>query len=256
MLTRVNFEFIKQKTDEEWFFLFCKSPKAGWGWGEKYVLEAHPLLKEQLKKAKSSKRRFKIIKKYIKDFWKENKGRLEYQKNLYQKEWDKISNKYLKVLTEVLETDWPKNRKIVRALVSINPTNPPFIEDFSFSIFYLYEAKLMKEIVAHEILHLLYFEKWKAVFRSKKIPDWPHLERHLSEILAPVILADRRIQKIIRSKPEAYPEHRKVKIGKRNLIQYFEDLYKDSRKKKEPFAQFLQTAYKEAQKHQDKIMKA
>lgn len=256
MLPKVKFEFIDFKTEEDWLFLFCKSPKAGWGWGEKYIFQAHPLLKEQLKDAKSGKKRFEIIKKYIKYFWKENRGKLNIRKDLYQKEWDKISSKYMKALTEVIEIDWPKDRKTIRALVSINPTNPPFIEDFSFSIFYLYETKVMKEIVAHEILHLLYFEKWKKVFSNENIPDWPSLERHLSEILAPVILKDKIIQKVIKFKPEAYPEHKKVKIGEMNLIQHFEKLYEDSRERKELFAQFLQIAYKEAQKHKDKILKA
>jgi len=78
----------------------------------------------------------------------------------------------------------------------------------------------------------------------------------LSEILAPVILRDKRIQNILKSGAGGYREHEKAKIGKRNLIQHFEELYKQSRKKKEPFAKFLQIAYKEAQKHKDKILNA
>ncbi len=116
----------------------------------------------------------------------------------------------------------------------------------------------MKETVAHEVLHFLYFKKWKEVFTDadEKTFDSPYLEWHLSEILAPVILRDKRIQSILKSGTGSYQEHLKIKIGSRNLIQHFEDLYKKSRKKKEPFAQFLQTAYKEAQKHKNKILNA
>ncbi len=255
MSPKVKFEFVDLKKEAKELYHFCKVNEAGWDWS-KYIFQFHPLLKDKLKDAKTEKEKFKIIRDYAKIFWKEEHEQLKSQKTLYQKEWNKINNKYMKKLSEVLETEWPKSRKIIHAQISINTVASVFPEDWSFLIFYLNLLSFIRQTVAHETVHFLYFKKWKEIFpeTNKKAFDPPHLEWALSEIIAPVILNDEKIQKIIKCDAGGYAEYHKTKIGKRNLIQHFENLYKDSRKRKEPFAQFLQTAYREAQKYKDKIL--
>lgn len=53
-----------------------------------------------------------------------------------------------------------------------------------------------------------------------------------------------------------YPEFQKVKIGKKSLLDYFDELYKKSLKDGESFEKFLRTAYKEAKKHKDTVKKS
>lgn len=257
MLPKVKFEFVNLKKEAKELYHFCKVNEAGWDWSES-IFQFHHLLKDKLKAARTEKEKFEIIINYTKIFWKEEYKQLKSQRNLYQKEWNKISNKYMRALSEVLETKWPKNLKIIHAQISINTIASVFPEEWSFLIFYLSLLSFIRQTVAHETIHFLYFKKWKEVFPKidEKKFNPPHLEWALSEILAPVILNDERIQKIIRCYPGGYAEYHKVKIGKRSLIQHFENLYKESRKKKEPFAQFLQSAYKEALKHKDKILNA
>ncbi len=231
--------------------------KIGRSWRD-YIFRFHPTIKEDLDKAKTRKGKTKIIRNYTEKFWKSELEQLKTQKNLFQKEWNKVNDGYMKALSEVLETSWPKNRKTIYATVSINPICLRFLKYWTIQIFYMQRFYEMRGIVAEDILHFLYFKKWKEVFpdADEKTFNEPHLEWALSEILVPAIIGDKRIWKIIHSIPEGHSYHRKVKIGKRNLIQHFENLYKESRKKKEPFAQFLQTAYKEAKKHKDNILKA
>ncbi len=257
MSPKVKFELAKINNDAHNLSSFCLPLKTGWDWSH-YIYRVHPVLKEKLGKAKSRKKKLEIVKTYTKKIWKEEYEQLKTQKILFQTEWDKINDRYMNSLSKVLETDWPKERRIIYAMISINPICPRFLKNWTFSIFYLKRLTFMKETVAHEVLHFLYFKKWKEVFpdSKEKTFDAPHLEWHLSEILAPVILSDKRIQTIIKSGAGGYAEYNKTRIGKRNLIQHFENLYKNSRKRKEPFAQFLQTAYKEAKKHKDKILNA
>lgn len=257
MLPKVKFELVVLKYETDNLFDFCVPSKNFWDWSG-YVYRVHPKLKEELKKAKTRKEKEKIVRNYVKRFWRSELEQLKTQKKLFQKEWNKINNSFMKTLSEVLETDYPKDRKTIFGMISINPICPRFLKYWTFQIFYMQRLLKMRETVAHETLHFLYFKKWKEVFpeADEKTFDYPYLEWVLSEILAPVILRDKRIQNILKSGAEGYKEHEKAKIGKRNLIQHFENLYEKSRKKKETFAQFLQTAYKEAKKHKDKIMKA
>lgn len=256
MIPKVKFELARLKYETDMLYVFCKPLKTNWDWSEK-VFHIHPSLKEKLVKIKLRKRSLEIIKCYTKKFWQEEFEQLKNQRVLFQREWDKINDKYMVVLSKVLETNFPKNRKIIYAQISIIPICPRFLKNWAFSIFYLSRAGFMRETVAHEVLHFLYFKKWKEVFldAKEKTFDIPYLEWSLSEILAPVILNDERIQKIIKYRARGYLEHENIKMGKRTLMQHFEDLYNRSKSNKESFAQFLEIAYKEAQKYKDKILK-
>jgi len=257
MLPKVKFKLAVLKYEAASLSDFCVPLKTKWDWSG-YVYRVHPKLKENLDKAKTRKEKAKIIRNYTKKFWLNEFEQLKTKKILFQKEWNKINDDFMKTLSKVLETNWPKDRKTISGMISINPICPRFLKYWAFQIFYMQRLHWMRGTVAEEVLHFLYFKKWKEVFpdADEKTFDHPHLEWALSEILVPAILGDKRIWKITKSIPNGYPEYRKVKIGKRNLIQHFENLYKNSRKKKEPFAQFLQTAYKEAQKHKNKILNA
>lgn len=257
MLPKVKFELAVLKYETANLFDDCVPLKTGWDWSG-YVYQEHPRLKEELDKAKTRKEKTKIVRSYTKRFWRSEIEQLKMQKTLFQKEWNKINDNFMKALSEVLETNWPKDIKTISGMISINPDGLRFLKCWTFQIFYMQRLYMMRGTVAEEVLHLLYFKKWKEVFpeADEKTFEQPYLEWALSEILVPAILGDKRLWKITKPIRYGYTEYMKIKIGKRNLIQHFENLYEKSRKKKEPFAQFLQTAYKEAKKHKDKIMKA
>jgi len=113
-------------------------------------------------------------------------------------------------------------------MISINPICPRFLNDWSFSIFYNYkEISHAMEVIMHESCHFLYFEKWRNLYpkMSPKKFESPYIEWHLSEIIAPIILNDSRIQKLLKQKAFFYTEHEKIKIGDKTAPKYFTDLY-------------------------------
>jgi hypothetical protein len=63
-------------------------------------------------------------------------------------------------------------------------------------------------VALHEILHFIWFEKWKEIFpeHNKKEFESPHLAWKLSEMVPLAILSDSRIQNIFRHKPPVYNE--------------------------------------------------
>jgi len=213
----------------------------------KYVLKEYPKLKNLKYK--------KVIRNFVKEIWKEKKIRIRNQRKIFQKDWNKINDKYMITLSKVLETGWPKSRKNITALVSINPICPRFLKDWSFSIFYLKKSNLMRETVAHELLHFLYFKKWREAFPNSKEKsfDAPYLEWKLSEILTPAVLNNPKIQKIIRSRATGYDVYNKMKVGKNSINEHFNLLYKESLKKNESFEEFIKKAYKEIKKYKKVI---
>jgi hypothetical protein len=248
-MPKVKFKLPTIKREAEILTSFCKPRKTGWDWSGK-VYKNHPELGEILKDKKSDEY-YKYVHKYSSSFIKKNKKKLEKLVIKYQKEWDKINDEYLEVLSEHFEAEYPTNRKIITAHVSIVPIFPRFLDSWSFNVSSK-NPDFMVPIAMHEIVHFLYFKKWMEVFPKTKRKELenPHLIWRLSEILAPIILNHNKdIQKILKFKHWHYSNFQKVKIGKKTMIKHFEDLYKTHLKNGEPFEEFLKISWTEAKKH-------
>jgi hypothetical protein len=224
----------------------------GWGWN-KYVIRKHPKIK-QIFSLKGKNAQVDFLKKYIIKFKKNNSKAIEKNKKNYEKEWRKIEKDFLMKLSEIMEIGWPKNRKTIKAMISINPICPRFLNNWSFSIFYnRKDTKSALEVIAHEICHFLYFEKWRKLYPKMSLKKFeaPNIEWHLSEIIAPIILNDNRVQEILEKKADFYPEHKKMKINGKSVPRYFTDLYNKS----DDFESFLKRSYKEIKNNKKFILK-
>lgn len=244
---KVLFKSIPISLEIEWMYGFLFYDK--WGW-EKKILKVHPELKA-IYKQRTKKDREKFLRSYILRYRKKNNSKILRQIRSYEKSWHKVEKKYLSALTELMLTSWPKRRKRIFALVSVNPICPRFLNGWSFSLFYKQKTEDMLETIMHEICHFLYFKKWKEVFSNAKDKtfEYPYLEWHLSEILAPVILQDPRIQKFLSRKSGFYDVHKKVKINKMSVPAFFTKLYNKNLKKRISFTDFLKEAYKIAKEN-------
>jgi len=250
-LPRVVFQSVPFQLEIDWMYGFLFYNK--WGW-EKRILKVHPNLQEIYKYSKEVERK-KFLKNYISDFRARNKTKIDEKVAFHQKNWQKMEKQYLAILSEIIETPWPKEGKQIKALVSINPICPRFINDWSFFFNYNASLKSGREIIMHEICHFLYFKKWKEIFpkTNKKKFDYPYLEWHLSELLAPVILSDPRIQKLLNKKPDFYKEHEVIKIGNKSAPKYFADRYKGIVLQNCSFEDFLKESFTAAQGIADKL---
>ena len=233
---------ISREVELLYGFLF----QSDWGWG-KYVLSGHPGLKPVLA-LKSRGERKKFIEQYVISFKRKNKRLIKSQTAIYKKAWTKVEGPAFSNLSKIIGSSW-ENRAIT-AYVSINPICPRFLNEQSFSLFYNYSPERAKEIILHESCHFLYFKKWKEAFPSAnpKTFDAPYLEWHLSEIIAPIILNDPRINKYIGQRARFYTEHAGMKIGRTGIPAYFTQLY-DRIVPRRNFEEFLREAYVVAKKH-------
>jgi len=249
-LPKVKFTNILLSKEVDWIhgFLFRNE----WGWG-KYIIKKHPRIKKVFS-LKTESGQVKFLREYIVKFRKDNKQAIENNKTKYRKEWQKVERVFLKTLSEIMEIEWPKNRKTINAMMSINPICPRFLNNWSFSIFYNHKRiSHAMEIIMHECCHFLYFEKWKKLYpkMAHKKFESPYPEWHLSEIIAPIILNDARIQKLLKQKAVFYSEHQKLKIERKVVPKYFTDLYRIILEKECDFGKFLETSYQIVKKNKE-----
>ncbi len=126
-LPKVKFIDIPLSKEADWIHGFLFQNK--WGWG-KYIIKKHPEIKKIFSFKREAKQ-IKFLKKYIIEFKKENNKLIEENKTRYQKEWQKIEKDFFITLSKILQIDWPQN-KTIRAMISINPICPRFLNDWSF----------------------------------------------------------------------------------------------------------------------------
>ncbi len=252
-MLKVKFKLPTIKREAEMLTTFCKPSDTKWDWSN-VVYKNHPELRKTLKNKKPNEF-YKYIYTYSNNFIKNNKQDLINSVKIYQKEWDKINNKYFKILSEHFETDYPKNKKTINAYVSIVPIFPRFLDEWGFNVS-LKKPEIMLPVSMHEILHFFYFKKWVEVFpktRREEL-DFPFLVWKLSEILDPIILNNNKdIQKLLAYKHNNYSEFQKVKIGEKTVVEHFDNLYKNHIKSDESFEKFLKICWDEVKKNKKVI---
>lgn len=229
---------------------FLNPSKKGWDWSNK-VYRKYPELRSELQDVKDVRKRKEIEHHFFTEVFKKERPKLEKQAKNFQREWNKINDYVMLVLSKVTEQEWPEKDRKIFARISLNPICPRYIKQRTFDLFYKQEPAYMKSVAMHEILHFIYFEKWKKVFpeTSERVFNAPHLSWQLSEIVPGIILNDKRVQKVFRYKFDSYKEYENFKLNGKPLLSYLQDFY-DNRK---DFADFLKNSWEFVKKHEKEI---
>jgi len=250
-LPKVKFKTVSLKIELNLLYDFLFDNQ--WGW-EKYIFKKHPKLKK-VYEFKLKKERKRFVLNYIKAYNFRHRKLIPKNKSKMEERWKIIEKKYFFILAAIMNTNWPKNKKVITAMLSINPICPRFLKDWSFFINYQYKIKDVMEVMMHETCHFLYFKKWHELFPAIRLEKYesPFIEWHLSELLAPIILNDNRVQKYLKQKAVFYEEHQKIKMNGVSAPVYFSRLYAKWLKSGEAFDYFLKDAYKVIKKHEKKF---
>jgi len=201
---------------------------------------------------KSSKDRDECMKKYVR-----NEQQMLSAQEQIGLEWEKIGTAFLNELVDHFETEWPEDKKEVVGYISALPAYPRFLDDYSFCIGYK-DVPNMIETSAHEILHFIWFKKWKEVFPEieRRQYESPHLVWRLSEIMDPIILqCNPKIKELIKPQKWGYKSFESIKIGDVSMIEYFKDIYLRSVGSGDSFEVTLKKLWEEAKKHEEEISK-
>lgn len=183
---------IDQNKDIEEIAQFAKE-------GDQFILDFFPQLKNVAEKELES-----MVARLVIDAHgqheKELKNKLDFLKNQQQLLLDAMRR-----MSVICEEDWSRMGAI-SIVLGVNPIAPRNLQEKYFSVPVYESNETLLAFCAHELLHFIYFKKWHAVFSdSIETYEYPHATWVLSEILAPVVLSDAILQKIIPSSISLYP---------------------------------------------------
>lgn len=249
-IPKVEFSIVPVDKIFSLIHYFLNPAKKDWDWSN-IIYKNYPKLKSKLENIKDKKKRKEIECRFFTEVFKKEKIELEKKTKIFQRGWNEINDDIMFILSNVIEQEWLKKDRKIFARVSLNPICPRYIKQRTFDIFYKQKPKYMKSVAIHEILHFIYFEKWKKVFpkTNEKEFDAPHLVWQLSEMVPGIILNDKRVQKVFKYKFDSYKEYENFKLNGKPLLFYLQDFY-DSRK---DFADFLKKSWKFVKKYEKEI---
>jgi len=245
-----KFELIDIDKETELFYSFAK--RGRWSFlFDKFFPELVAIQKE-CKNKEECMEKFKI---FLTDLSAKTRWKMLVFKEEFESEWNKIGPKFLEFLSEHFETEWPEDKLEIVGYISNMPVYPRFLDEYKFCVGYKNTARSV-ETSAHEILHFLWFKKWKEVFpeMDRREYESPRLVWKLSEIMDPIILqCHPKIKELIKPEKWGYSSFTDIRIGDMTLTEYFKKIYLDSVESGDDFETTLRKLWAEAQRHEDEI---
>ncbi|MEK7116617.1 MAG: hypothetical protein AAB837_00430 [Patescibacteria group bacterium] len=251
-LPKSKFELIDIDRETELFYSFTKRGRFSFVF-DKFFPELVAIQKECEDKEECIKK----FKEFLEDLSAKTKGKMLASKEELESEWDKIGPEFLEALSKHFETEWPKDKPEIVGLITNLPVYPRFLDNYKFGVGYENIPKSI-ETSAHEIVHFLWFKKWKEVFpeMGRREYESPRLAWRLSEIMDPIILqCHPKIKELIKPKGWGYSSFKDIKIGDVSMTEYFKKIYLDSVGAGDNFETTLKNLWSEAQKHEKEISK-
>ena len=253
-IPRTQFGKANPELETNLLYYFSESPKSRW---RPIIEQIFPSLLNEIKETDSKEKSLEICSRYV------QKGTLEHEKEIeeailfYNQEWLQLGPVYFRELADHFETAWPEDHPIIEGSVSILPVYPRFLDKFSFFVGFKNFDK-GREIIAHEILHFLWFKKWAEVFPEHKRSEYesPHLIWRLSEIMDPIILqCHPKIAALIKPKNWGYSSFKEISIEGVSMTDYFKKIYLDHQQRSSSFEEILRNVWQETNAHRIEIEK-
>lgn len=197
---------------------------------KKYTLKCFPELKE-INKNLSKQDIFKQIENVVaKNYIKIEENILEEVKR-YNKIWYKYNDLYMEQISKYLNIKWPLNIKTIDVGVGLIPVFPRYLDKFSFSILIGLEQDKVILVCAHEVLHFIWFEKWKQIYpeHPKYMYDSPYIPWKYSEIVTDPILNSDEIFSILKVKEKSYDYFYKLKDEGNSVMDTLKKIYKSNK---------------------------
>lgn len=251
-LPESKFELIDINRETELFYSFTNRSRFSFVF-DKFFPELVAIRKE----CKDKDECMKKFKEFLEDLSDKTRDRMLAFKEELETEWDKIGPEFLETLSECFETDWPNDKKEIIGYITNLPVYPRFLDEYKFCVGYENIPKSI-ETSAHEIVHFLWFKKWKEVFLEMERREYesPRLAWRLSEIMDPIILqCHPKIKELIKPKQWGYSSFKDIKIGDVGMTEYFKKIYLDSVSTGDNFETTLKKLWASAQKHEEEISK-
>jgi len=222
------------------------------------ISKVYPKLQGIISETKNISEAKEACKKFAERLNKNNKIAISKAKDEIEKDWGLIGKDFLRILSEHMETDWPEDKPVITGYISTVPICPRFLDDYSFCISFWKPVPEARVTIAHEILHFLWFKKWKEVFGESSNNEYesPHLIWRLSEVMDPIILHRHPIlNEMIKPVSWGYQSFEGLKIEDKSMSEHFANIYSSCLNDKMSFDLILRKVWEEAQTHRNILEK-
>lgn len=235
------------------FGLFLKPASGAPNWSN-HILNRYPALKEIIDNHQEDQDLQVKVSQFIAQYHQNNLPLITSAKNHFQESWNIINQQTMTALSNLTQHQWPSHYHTITARVSINPICPRFLEQKVFDVFYLQDKETMQATAIHELLHFIYFEKWKTIFPNTKAEemDEPHLVWHLSEIVPGIILNTKPIQDFFQYNFQSYDQYYEILIEGQSIIQKVTAIYNQEKS----FSDFIKKSWQFIKNHEKEIINA
>lgn len=253
-IPEVKFELASIDLEADLLYRFSR-PERRFG---AVINRVYPELEDIIKKAQNKDEAILKCREFAEKIIERDQAIIIKTKEDIQADWSAISNDFLETLSKHFETEWPEDKNTIIGYISIMPIFPRFLDKYSFCVGYGRNIAQARETIAHEIVHFLWFKKWKEVF--PEIPrnqyESPYLTWRLSEVMDQIILqCQPEIKKLIQPTKWGYDSFKDLKIGDIGMTEYFMQVYMKCLETGQNFEKILKTLWKEAQEHKDTLEK-
>ena len=160
----------------------------------------------------------------VRKYYLEKKDIIYSDVSRYSLLWEKYNSIYFEKMCKYLNI---KNTDIneINVTVGYIPVCPRDISNNSFSLNIGYDESLLLRNCAHEILHFLWFKKFKTLYSDINI-DPPSLAWKYSEMVVDPILNSKEINSVIGINERAYDSFYEIKDKDGNyLMDVLKDIY-------------------------------
>lgn len=204
---------------------------------DQYILDTFPDFKDV-----SKEKLKKIVPEIITKTYIKNEAQIKEKINFLENKKDLLMQS-MRRMSDICEEDWTGIESL-DIFVGVNPIAPRNLQEKYFMIPVYETNDSLLSFCIHELIHFIYFKKWQVVFGdSYESYEYPHKNWVLSEILAPIILSDKKLRDLVFSKTALYPHWQKFD-KKYELIKIFSENFE----KRKNFKDFLEKSKEEYDK--------
>lgn len=143
--------------------------------------------------------------------------------------WDLVCEDVFSILSKEFDLKLPSNKPI-NAEFTLNVVCPRYLDKWAFDINYRKNNNEIILICIHEIIHFIWFEKWRYIFPNVKDYEYnaPSLSWLFSEIAIDAIMKESDLYKYCYVDKPAYKHFYGKCIDDIDIMEFFRKLYKDN----------------------------
>lgn len=133
----------------------------------------------------------------LEQIYQENAMTIDEKTGLYHEYWKQNKRQVEEALSDIFEMDCRSAFQDLICDVSINPISPRFLKEKRFEVFFLNSEKGALGMSLHEIMHIVWFDKWNRLFAdSYEEYERPTLKWILSEMVVETLMKDPRLSNL------------------------------------------------------------